>query len=67
MRKAFCLQATPRARGAQQPRHIPLIRSFMMASSELMLSTYFELSVREAWTGREAGAAAADAGAGLLS
>jgi hypothetical protein len=39
----------------------------MMVSSALMLSTYFELSVREAGTGRDAGAAAADAGAGLLS
>jgi hypothetical protein len=43
-----------------------LIRSFMMESSALMLSTYFELSVFEAGT-RRAGVAAAEAGAGLLS
>ena len=33
------------ALSAQQPRQMPLIRSFMMASSALIVSTYFELSV----------------------
>jgi hypothetical protein len=39
----------------------------MRASSALMESTYFELSALETGTGRAAGAAAADAGGGLLS
>jgi hypothetical protein len=38
-----------------------------MASSALMVSTYFDLSVLAAGTGRAAGVAAADAGGGPLS
>jgi hypothetical protein len=45
-RLAFVLNSSCAAPPIQQPRQIPLIRSFMMASSALMVSTYFELSVR---------------------
>jgi hypothetical protein len=39
---------------------MPLIRSFMMASSALMVSMYFELSVFAAGAARATGLAAAD-------
>jgi hypothetical protein len=49
---------------AQQPWQIPLIRSFMSASSALIGSTYFGFSDAEAGAGRAVGLAAAGETAG---